>query len=58
MSGYLATIRQQAKASFDEGKSEEIAVSEVDLGDYASWAEPERLAANVGRLYLEFQEEV
>ncbi len=58
MSGYLTTIRQQAKASFDEGKSEEIAVSEIDLGDYASWTEPQRLGMNVARLYLEFREEI
>ena len=58
MSGYLSTIRSQAKASFDDGKSEEQALSEIDIGEYASWTEPERLAANVARLFLEFREDI
>ena len=58
MSGYLTTIRSQAKACFDEGKSEEQALPEIDIGEYASWTEPERLAANVARLYQEFREEI
>ena len=58
MSAYLATIRQQAKAAFDDHKSEEEAISVIELGDYASWTEPERLGINVNRLFLEFREEI
>ena len=58
MSAYLATIRQQAKAAFDDQKSEEEATSAIELGEYASWTEPERLGANVHRLFLEFREEI
>ena len=58
MSGYLTAIRNQAKASFEEGKSAEQATAEVDIGEYAAWTEPERLAANVSRLFMEFREEI
>ncbi len=58
MSAYLATIRQQAKAAFNDHKSEEEATSAIELGEYASWTEPERLGANVQRLFQEFREEI
>lgn len=58
MRGYLETIREQARAAFDAGRPEEEATRRVDLGDYASWGEPERLALNVGRLYQEFRGEI
>ena len=58
MSAYLATIRQQAKAAFDDRKSEDDATSAIELGDYASWTEPERLGVNVSRLFQEFREEI
>ena len=56
--GYLDSIREQARAAFDGGRSEEEATRGIDLGEYASWAEPERLALNVGRLYQEFRGEI
>ena len=40
------------------GRSEEETTRGIDLGEYASWAEPERLALNVGRLYQEFRGEI
>ena len=58
MRGYLATIREQARAAFDAGRSPEEAAQQIDLGEYASWAEPERLPLNVGRLYQEFRGEI
>jgi len=58
MRGYLHYIRQQARAVFDAGRSEKEAAAAIDLGDYASWAEPERLPLNVGRLYQEFRGEI
>ena len=58
MRGYLAAIREQARAAFDAGRSAEEATQQIDLGEYASWAEPERLPLNVGRLYQEFRGEL
>jgi cyclase len=58
MRGYLSTIREQARAAFDSGQPEGEAASAIDLGAYASWAEPERLPLNVARLYQEFRGEI
>ncbi|MDZ4278072.1 MAG: MBL fold metallo-hydrolase, partial [Dehalococcoidia bacterium] len=58
MRGYLDSVRRQARAAFDAGRSQEEAARGIDLGDYASWAEPERLPLNVGRLYQEFRGEI
>ncbi len=58
MRGYLASIREQAKAAFDEGRPQEEATAAIDLGAYAGWTEPERLAMNVARLYQEFRGEI
>lgn len=58
MRGYLASVREQAKAAFDEGRSQEDAAAAADLGEYASWTEPERLSLNVARLYQEFRGEI
>ena len=58
MRGYLESIHEQARAAFDAGRSQEEATEEIDLGHYASWAEPERLGLNVGRLYQEFRGEI
>ncbi|MCH8993367.1 MAG: MBL fold metallo-hydrolase [Chloroflexi bacterium] len=58
MRGYLQSIHEQARAAFDAGRSQEEATEEIDLGHYASWAEPERLGLNVGRLYQEFRGEI
>jgi cyclase len=56
--GYLSSIREQARTAFDAGRSAEEAARAIDLGDYASWGEPERLALNVHRLYQEFRGEI
>jgi len=58
MRGYLQSIREQARAAFDAGRSAEEAAKGIDLGEYASWAEPERLVLNVQRLYQEFRGEI
>lgn len=58
MRGYLKSIHEQARAAFDAGRTAEEATADIDLGDYASWAEPERLGLNVGRLYQEFRGEI
>jgi len=54
MRGYLSSIREQARGAFDAGRSAPEATAAIDLGAYASWPEPERLALNVARLYQEF----
>jgi len=58
MRGYLSLIHTQARAAFDAARDERAAAAAIDLGEYASWAEPERLALNVGRLYQEFGGEI
>lgn len=59
MRGYLQSIRDQARAAFDAGRSREEATRAIDLGDYASWPEAaDRLPLNVHRLYQEFRGEI
>ena len=58
MRGYLQSIREQARAAFDAGRPAREAAGDIDLGEYASWEEPERLALNVQRLYQEFRGEI
>lgn len=58
MRGYLDSIRRQARAAFDARLRREEATAAIDLGEYASWGEPERLPLNVGRLYQEFRGEI
>jgi len=58
MRGYLRSIHEQARAAFDAGRSAGEASRAIDLGAYASWAEPERIALNVARLYQEFRGEI
>ncbi len=58
MRGYLASIREQARDAFDAGRSAGQATEGIELGEYVSWAEAERLALNVGRLYQEFRGEI
>jgi len=58
MRGYLQSVRDQARAAFDAGRSAEEAARAIDLGEYASWAEPDRLALNVQRCYQEFRGEI
>jgi cyclase len=58
MRGYLDTIWQQGRDAFDAGRSPQEASEQIDLGEYASWTEPERLPLNVSRLYQEFRGEL
>lgn len=58
MSAYLATIRQQAKPFYDDGRSPKEATAGIDLGEFAAWEEPERLRLNVNKLFQEFEDEV
>ena len=58
MRGYLQSIHSQARELFDAGKSAGEAAQAIDLGEYASWEEPERLPLNVNRIYQEFRGEI
>jgi glyoxylase-like metal-dependent hydrolase (beta-lactamase superfamily II) len=59
MRGYLQSLRDQARAAFDAGRSPEEASSGIDLGGYASWPDAaDRLPLNVHRLYQEFRGEI
>jgi cyclase len=57
MQGYLRSVHGQARAAFDEGVPAEEASRRVDLGEYASWPEAERLPLNLNRCYQEFRGE-
>jgi len=58
MLGYLELVRESASRAFDAGASVEEAERAIDLGTYADWNEPERLAANVARVYQELRGEL
>lgn len=58
MLGYLERVRDGARRAYDAGASADEAARAIDLGPYAGWGEPERLALNVGRLYQEFRGEI
>jgi glyoxylase-like metal-dependent hydrolase (beta-lactamase superfamily II) len=52
--GYFELLTREARACFDAGMGVLGAAREVDLGPYAGWGEPERLAANIHALYRDF----
>ena len=52
--GYFELLRDQARRHYDAGTPAMQALQEIDLGPYAAWAEPERVAPNVLRLYQDF----
>ena len=51
---YLVYVRDEARKRFDAGMSEEDAADDIDISDFADWREAERIAANVGMAYREF----
>jgi glyoxylase-like metal-dependent hydrolase (beta-lactamase superfamily II) len=51
---YLTSVREQAKARFDAGMDAEQAADDIDLGAFAGWGDPERVAVNVETAYREF----
>ena len=52
--GYLAYVRDEARARFDAGMSATEAARDIALGDYSSWGDAERIVVNVDTLYREF----
>lgn len=51
--GYLAHIAEQAEAAYRKGLSLPEAVETIDLGEYASWLDSERVVVNVYQRYRE-----
>lgn len=55
MRAYLAYVRDEAERFFRSGQTAAEAARRIDLGPYASWNHPERLVANVERVYRELR---
>ena len=51
---YLEYISKEARARYDAGMSAEDAAFDINLSDYSSWGDAERIAVNVATLYREF----
>src|SRR5207245_7323114 len=54
MREYLEYVRREAHDHWSAGRSPLDASLRIELGPYAAWNEPFRLAANVHRCYREF----
>lgn len=54
---YLEYVRDQARLRFDAGLSAFEAARDIELSEYSSWSDPERIAVNVDTLYREFSGE-
>jgi glyoxylase-like metal-dependent hydrolase (beta-lactamase superfamily II) len=54
MKGFWEFMEAEARKRYDAGMSSNDAVNDIDLGEYATWGESERVAVNVNRLYAEF----
>jgi cyclase len=55
MKGYLELLYREGRRKFDAGVSPGRAAAEIDLGRYATWTDPDRIANNMARLYSEFR---
>lgn len=51
---YLEYVHREARVQFDRGRTTLEAAQSIELGPYAGWTEPERLAFQVDRAYREF----
>lgn len=51
---YLVYISDEARKRYDAGLSAEEAAFDINLSDYSSWGDAERIAVNVATLYREF----
>jgi glyoxylase-like metal-dependent hydrolase (beta-lactamase superfamily II) len=51
---YLEYVRDEARARFDAGMDAFEAARDIELREYSSWSDPERIAVNVDSLYREF----
>jgi cyclase len=55
MRGYLDLLWREGRRSFDAGLSPGRAAARIDLGEYASWSDADRIAINMARLYSELR---
>ena len=51
--GYLVHVAEQAEAAYNNGLSFVEAADNIDLGEYASWLDAERVVVNVYQRYRE-----
>jgi len=51
---YLQYVHDQARARFDAGLDAFEAARDIELSEYSTWSDPERIAVNVDSLYREF----
>jgi 2-keto-4-pentenoate hydratase/2-oxohepta-3-ene-1,7-dioic acid hydratase in catechol pathway/glyoxylase-like metal-dependent hydrolase (beta-lactamase superfamily II) len=51
--GYLAHVNEQAEAAYKKGLSWSEAADTIDLGEYATWLDAERVVVNVYQRYRE-----
>jgi len=51
---YLEYISAEARSRFDAGLSAQEAARDIELADFSSWGDAERIAVNVDTLYREF----
>jgi glyoxylase-like metal-dependent hydrolase (beta-lactamase superfamily II) len=58
MLDYLILVHEGARRGFESGASAEETVRSIELGKYAGWVDPERLAVNVARCFQEFRGEI
>ncbi|MHA1595259.1 MAG: MBL fold metallo-hydrolase [Candidatus Baldrarchaeia archaeon] len=54
---YLVFVRDEARKRFKQGMNAFDAAKDIDLGEYRSWSEWERIVGNVERAYSEFRGE-
>lgn len=52
--GYWEYVTDEARKRFDAGMSADEAIANIDLGEYSSWGESERIVVNVNTLFKEF----
>ena len=55
MRGYLDLLWREGRKGFKAGSSPGRAAASIDLGKYASWTDPDRIAINMARLYSELR---
>ena len=51
---YLIYVRDEARKRFDAGLSAFEAAQDINMSDYDSWGDGERIVVNVATLYREF----
>ena len=55
MRDYLGLLLREGRRGYDAGITAGRAAAELDLGKYATWTDPDRVATNMARLYSEFK---